>query len=183
MEDISEENDSHNTLPHSVPEEEMNEISEEPVSDEITLLGWRAKMNKSVVTSNGEVEAGHYDVVLCVSLKDVGLKVLRGMSFHVSGMKEDGSLTGSYNSGTTIVSNEELKDFPNGDFVHLRLHRQVFCKNDTKGLRVKMDFNLDNSVGTQPAFEIHYVQLENNNSRLRARINGKSTLCALTESI
>ncbi|KAF9096761.1 hypothetical protein BGX27_001092 [Mortierella sp. AM989] len=128
-------------------------------------------------------KAGHYDVVLCVSLMGVRLDALQRMRFRVFGVMWDGAPTGSFNSSTTIVPKEELADFPNSDFVHLRLHRQFFCKNATRGLRVKMAFDLDDNVKTQPSFEIHYIQLESNNGRSRAENNGKSSLCAPTESI
>ncbi|KAF9082456.1 hypothetical protein BGX27_004529, partial [Mortierella sp. AM989] len=61
----------------------------------------------------------------------------------------------------------------NGDFVHLRLHRQFFCAIVTRGLRVEMTFDLNDDVKVQPSFGIHYIQLERNNGRLHHVIYGE----------
>ncbi|KAF9080924.1 hypothetical protein BGX27_005168, partial [Mortierella sp. AM989] len=136
-----------------------------PILTETEKTKWSCEMLME------KAEVGYYDVVLCVSLKNVKLDVLRWMRFHVFGVMEDGAPHGSHYSQKTTVPKEELRDFPNDDFVHLRLHRQVLCHNVTKGLRVEITFDLDDNVKTQPSFEIHYVQLESNNGRLRAESN------------
>ncbi|KAF9965676.1 hypothetical protein BGZ70_004344 [Mortierella alpina] len=136
----------------------------EPLRPEIVAgtseMPWQALLP---LERDQALPVGSYWPVFCVSWKDLDFDTLESIELDARPGDSEGQMYYVRNLTKTVLSKEDLKDTPTGEFTRLRLHRQVKIEIGAEAVYPKITITTTAGTEATASFQLHYFELGSTN--------------------